>query len=74
MRVFWFIFKAVWCSSAIFTENRLGNDGFQKAQTTLATAKTSFLHECGKKAHAEDMSKFNDAVNALKEISSLESK
>lgn len=45
---FLFIFKVVWCSCAIFTESKLGNDGFQKAQITLATAKTSFLRKWGK--------------------------
>ena len=38
-----FILKAVWCSCAIFTENKLENDRLQKAQTTLAITKTSFF-------------------------------
>ena len=73
MKLFSFIFKVVWCSCAIFTESKLGNDGFQKAQITLATAKTSFLRKWGKLPGCRRHDEVQWCSECIERTSSLES-
>ena len=59
----------LYCVSVRFSQAASLGTMFQKAQTTLATAKMSFLRKSGKYPMQRTcMTKFNDAVNVLKEL------
>ena len=60
-------FKNSWCFCAIYTANTPGIGGSQKLQIKSATARTNFgrMREI---AHAEDMKKFNAAVDNIKQL------
>ena len=57
------------CFCAIFTGSKFGNDVSEGSNNVShCKDKDALLAQMPKIPHAEDMTKFNDAVNVLKEL------